>query len=64
MDIHVKLTDYGYSCGDGCCYTYGIIVEMGEEKINLPFATELDVMKCVLSKLDINLIIEHDENYD
>lgn len=23
--LKINLTEYGYSCGDGCCYNYGTI---------------------------------------
>lgn len=55
----IVLTDWDYTCGDGCCYTYGTSIKFNEEECDNSHAGG-DVEKAiefVLTKLGIDFEI-------
>lgn len=62
--LRIKLTDYGYSCSDGCCYTYGTITTVNG--IELPFHNQDagTILQQVLEHLGYKVEIDYSDDSD
>jgi hypothetical protein len=57
--IRIIFTEYGYSCGDGCCYNSGVITKInGVELSNQNEDTET-IVKQVLEHLGYTVEIDY-----
>jgi len=59
--LKIKLHEYGYSCSDGCCYTYGTITTVNG--IELPSHNQdAETILCqVLEHLGYKVEIDDDQ---
>jgi len=55
----IKLKDWDYTCGDGCCYEYGIEIEMDGELCDNEYSGDsvTGSLEFVLTKLGIEFEI-------
>jgi hypothetical protein len=57
--LKITFTEYGYSCGDGCCYNSGIIISVnGVELQNQNEDTET-IVKQILEHLGYTVKVEY-----
>jgi hypothetical protein len=50
--INIKIDDWDYTCGDGCCYEQGSTVYLnGEELIDVDADSGIELTKAILIKL-------------
>jgi hypothetical protein len=57
--LKITFTEYGYSCGDGCCYNSGVITSLnGVELSNQNEDTET-IVKQILEYLGYTVKVEY-----
>lgn len=64
MKVKIRLKEYGYHCGDGCCYNYGTITEVNGEELSFHNQDVYTILKGVLEKLGYEVDIEEEHDYD
>lgn len=64
--IHITLQDYQYTCGDGCCHTWGTITTVNGEELASQNQDVETILEEVLAKLGIDATVErlYDETTD
>lgn len=60
--VKVELHDYNYTCGDGCCDTYGTIVKVNGKELPYHNQDVNTILRQVLEHLGYEVEIE--ESYD
>lgn len=60
--VAITFREYGYTCGDGCCYNYGTITTVDGEELNNHNQDTYTIVKGILEKLGYEVEIE--ELYD
>lgn len=62
--LKINLTEYGYSCGDGCCYNYGTITTVNG--VELPFHNQdaVTILIQVLEHLGYKVEIEYSDDVE
>jgi hypothetical protein len=62
--LTVSLQDYGYHCGDGCCYDYGTITKVNGKEMECHNQDIDTILEMVLTELgyDVEIIREEDDN--
>lgn len=64
--LDIKLKDWDYTCGDGCCYEWGTDIKVNGEKIEGGrFADSNDVItgiSAILDHLKIEYTIDFEES--
>jgi hypothetical protein len=60
--LKVKLHEYGYSCGDGCCYNYGKITTVNDIELPCHNQDAETILRQVLEHLGYK--VEIDYSYD
>lgn len=62
--LKIILKEYGYSCGDGCCYNYGTIATVNG--VELPFHNQdvATILEGVLKHLGYEVEVERETDYD
>jgi hypothetical protein len=61
--LKIKLNEYGYSCGDGCCYNYGTIVTVNGVELPTHNQDASSILEGVLTHLGYTVEIENTEDY-
>ena len=56
--LTIRLDEYHYTCGDGCCDNYGTTVFLNEEEVIDSESTE-QILEAILSKIGYQVSIEH-----
>ena len=52
--LKITLSDWSYTCGDGCCYEYGVYCNInGEETDSIHYASSNDVAN------GLEVVLEH-----
>jgi len=62
--LNIKLIDYGYHCGDGCCYDYGTVTYVNGVELPLHNQDTPTILRQVLEHLGYEVNIECEEEYD
>jgi hypothetical protein len=57
--LKIKFTEYGYSCGDGCCYNSGIITSVNGVELPLQNEDTETIVKQVLEHLGYTVKVEY-----
>jgi hypothetical protein len=60
--LKIKLIDYGYSCGDGCCYTYGTITTINDVELPCHNQDAGTILEQVLEHLGYEVEIVYEES--
>lgn len=58
--LRIKMTEYGYHCGDGCCYNYGTITTVNDVELPLHNQDPGTILRQVLEHLGYNVEMEFD----
>ena len=62
--LKITVSDWDYTCGDGCCYEWGTDIKVNGEKIEGGlFASSNDIMNgiaAILDHLKIEYTIDHE----
>lgn len=61
--VKIKLHEWTYECGDGCCFDYGTEVSVNEKVISKNTDDIGGVIQAILNELNINCEIEHSNDY-
>lgn len=62
--LNIKLTEYHYQCGDGCCDHFGTITEVNGEQLELHNQDTGTILRQVLEHLGYEVDIEEDYDYE
>ena len=62
--LKIKLHEYGYSCGDGCCYNYGTITTVNDVELPCHNQDAETILRQVLEHLGYKVEIENDYDVD
>jgi len=62
--LHIKLHDYYYTCGDGCCTNYGLIKTVNGVQMSSHNQDVYTVLKEVLEHLGYEVEIEETNDYE
>jgi hypothetical protein len=62
--LNINLHEFGYSCGDGCCYNYGTVVTVNNIELDSNDQEAGTMLKNVLDHLGYNVNITYSEDYD
>lgn len=60
--VKIELEEYCYTCGDGCCTTYGTITKVNGKELELHNQDTKTILEQVLEELGYN--VEIIETYD
>ncbi len=60
--LEINLNEYGYSCGDGCCYNYGTITTVNGVELPCHNQDAPTILKQVLEHLDYEVKLTYSEN--
>lgn len=60
--IKIKLIDYEYSCGDGCCYNYGTITTVNDVELPCHNQDVGTILEQVLEHLGYEVEIVYEES--
>ena len=60
--VKIELQEYGYHCGDMCCYNYGTITKVNGEELDYHNQDAGTIVKGILEKLGYE--VELIETYD
>lgn len=63
MTLNIKLTNYSYECGDGCCTDYGTIVEVNGEEMPFRNTDASTILEQVLTHLGYDVKITEENDY-
>lgn len=60
--VNIKLKEWEYECGDGCCYIYGTEIEVDDVKCDNQYTGDSveESLKFVLSQLGCEVDIERE----
>jgi len=62
--VKIEFEEYGYSCGDGCCYNYGTITKVNGEELPFHNQDKETIIKGIFDHLGIEVEIINKEDYD
>ena len=62
--LKINLKEYGYHCGDGCCYNYGTITKVNDVELPCHNQDAATILSQVLVHLGYKVEIEIDEDLD
>lgn len=62
--LKINLTEYGYSCGDGCCYNYGTITTVNGVELPCHNQDVGTILQQVLEHLGYKVEIEHSNDVE
>ena len=67
--LNIRLEDWDYTCGDGCCYSYGVYLYLNGKKLKHPNPEVHDngylgmdvetALKAVLKELGYEVVFEY-----
>jgi hypothetical protein len=60
--LKIKLIDYEYSCGDGCCYNYGTITTVNDVELPCHNQDAGTILEQVLEHLGYEVEIFYEES--
>lgn len=60
--LKIKLIDYEYSCGDGCCYDYGTITTVNDVELPCHNQDAGTILEQVLEHLGYEVEIIYEES--
>jgi len=64
-EINIKLVNWDYTCGDGCCYDYGTRLEVdGVEITDYAESNAEDTIEKLLTHLGYKVNIQTETNYE
>ena len=59
--LEIKLVDWDYTCGDGCCYSFGQDIYLNGKKLDEQHAdNSVNALKSVLIELGYEVEINQD----
>ena len=58
-ELKITFTEYGYSCGDGCCYNYGTITTVNGIELPLHSDDGYTMVQQVLEHLGYKVEVEY-----
>lgn len=58
QQIKITLTEYGYSCGDGCCYNYGTITTVNGTELPCHNQDAPTIVRQILEHLGYEVDLE------
>ncbi len=56
-DLIIELDPWDHTCGDGCCYTYGVTVRVNGVELEGDASENHSALKVVLEHLGYNVTI-------
>jgi hypothetical protein len=60
-ELNITLKSWDYTCGDGCCYDYGLDIYVNGEKLDESNADDSEnALKAVLEHLGYKINISHE----
>jgi hypothetical protein len=59
MKVKITFKEYDSTCGDGCCYDYGMITTVNGEELEFKNTDAETIVKGILEKLGYNVTIEN-----
>ena len=62
--IEIKLKEYSYSCGDGCCLNYGTITTVNGNELDLHNSDTGAIVKQILEHLGYEVEINEDWDFE
>lgn len=62
--LNINLTDYGYSCGDGCCYNYGTVTKVNGVELPCHNQDVGTILSQVLEHLGYKVEIEYGDDVE
>ena len=62
--LKVKLHEYGYSCGDGCCYNYGTITTVNDIELPCHNQDAETILRQVLEHLGYKVEIDYTDDVE
>jgi hypothetical protein len=62
--LEIELSEYGYYCGDGCCYNYGTITTVNGEELPCHNEDTGTILRQVLEHLGHEVEISYGEDED
>jgi hypothetical protein len=62
--VKITLTDYGYPCGDGCCYNYGTIIEVNGERLESEDSDVASILESVLAHLGYSVEVTQKSDFE
>ena len=62
--LKINLTEYGYSCGDGCCYNYGTITTVNGVELPCHNQDAGTILSQVLEHLGYKVEIEYGDDVE
>lgn len=60
--INIELKEYDYSCGDGCCHSYGVVTVVNGIELPDKSPNTKNIVEQLLKHLEID--VEVTETYD
>lgn len=61
-ELNIKIEEYGYSCGYGCCYNYGTVTTVNDVELPCHNQDTETIVKQILEHLGYKVnFIENDE---
>jgi hypothetical protein len=58
MKVKITFKEYESTCGDGCCYDYGMITTVNGEELEFRNSDTETIVKGILEKLGYEVEIE------
>lgn len=62
--VKIRLKDYDYECGDGCCTWYGTITEVNDIRLPIENTDRYTIIKQILEHLGYEVDIDECSAYD
>ena len=62
--LKIKLNEYGYHCGDGCCYNYGTITTVNDIELPCHNQDAGTILQQVLEHLGYKVEIDYSDDFD
>lgn len=60
--LKIELEEYGYSCGDGCCYNYGTITKVNGVELEFHNQDAATILEQVLKHLGYDVEVINTES--
>lgn len=63
-ELKITFTEYGYSCGDGCCYNYGTITKVNGIQLPTHNQDPETIIRQILEHLGYKVQVEYIDDFD
>ena len=61
--LKITFTEYGYSCGDGCCYNSGVITTVNGLQLSNQNEDAENIVRQILEHLGYTVEVEYFSDY-